>query len=152
MSHIVWTDDLNTGISVIDKQHHRIVQYINDLDDVSTSHDREQLGNVLQELVDYTLSHFAFEESLMEEAGYLFVNGHKKVHEMFTRRVSDFMQRFNMGEDITEELLSTLRSWLINHIKTDDDDYSDVVKNSMTKGQSVNDESWLSKSVKKFFG
>lgn len=151
MSHIVWSDDLNTGISVIDKQHHRIVQYINDLDDVSASHDRDQLGHVLQELVDYTLSHFAFEESLMEEAGYLFVNGHKKVHEMFTRRVSAFMQRFNMGEDITDELLSTLRSWLINHIKTDDDDYSEVVKKSMAKGRSVNDESWLSKSVKKFF-
>jgi len=152
MSHIVWTDDLNTGISVIDKQHHRIVQYINDLDDVGASHDRDQLGSVLQELVDYTLSHFAFEESLMEEADYLFVNGHKKVHDMFTRRVSDFMQRFNMGEDITEELLSTLRSWLINHIKTDDNDYADVVKNSMKRGQSVNDDSWLTKSMRRFFG
>ena len=152
MSHIVWTDDLDTGISVIDKQHHRIVQYINDLDDISATHDRDQLAAVLQDLVDYTLSHFAFEESLMEEAEYLFVNGHKKVHEMFTRRISDFMQRFKMGEDITEELLTMLRSWLINHIKTDDNDYADIVRASMKKGHSVNDDSWFAKSVRKVFG
>jgi len=66
--HIEWTEDLNTGIQVIDSQHHRIVQYINKLYDIQNTHDRKQVEQVLDELVDYTLSHFAFEESLMEAA------------------------------------------------------------------------------------
>lgn len=152
MAHIEWRDDLNTGISVIDKQHHRIVQYINELNDISRTHSREQLAHVLQELVDYTLSHFAFEESLMEEAKYPFLNGHKKVHDMFSRRVGDFMQRFSMGEDITEELLITLRSWLINHIKADDNDYAAIVKANMNVRDSRQGEGWLKHTVRHFFG
>ena len=150
MTHIEWTSSLNTDIPVIDKQHHRIVEYINNLYDISDSHDRDEVGHVLNELVDYTLSHFAFEESMMEEAGYPFIAGHKKVHELFTRRVSDFMQRFNMGEDITDELLIVLRAWLINHIKSDDNDYADVVRANMHVVSK--DSGWLSRSVKRFFG
>ena len=152
MAHIEWTDDLDTGIAVIDKQHHRIVEYINELYDMRNSTDRAALEKILQNLVDYTLSHFAFEESLMEDANYSFINGHKKVHEMFTRRVGDFMQRFNMGEDITEELLSVLKAWLINHIRSDDNDYADVVKAGMNQIDRDKGEGWLSKSLKKFFG
>ncbi|HCL3794509.1 TPA: bacteriohemerythrin, partial [Pseudomonas aeruginosa] len=33
MAHLVWQDDLNTGIQVIDNQHKRIVEMINHLHD-----------------------------------------------------------------------------------------------------------------------
>lgn len=33
MAKFVWTDQLNVGIDVIDQQHRRIVEYINQLDD-----------------------------------------------------------------------------------------------------------------------
>ena len=149
MAHIQWTDDLNTDIQVIDSQHHRIVDYINTLDDIKDTHDRDQVEKVLNELVDYTLSHFAFEESLMEDAGYPFINGHKRVHELFVKRVGDFQQRFKMGEDIAEELLAVLKSWLINHIRSDDNDYAATVRANMDNvNASKKSEGWL----KKFFG
>ncbi|MCW9013901.1 MAG: bacteriohemerythrin [Gammaproteobacteria bacterium] len=148
MAHIQWTDELNTDIQVIDSQHHRIVEYINALDDISASHDRNEVERVLGELVDYTLSHFAFEESLMEDSGYPFINGHKRVHELFVKRVGDFQQRFKMGEDITEELLTVLKSWLVNHIKSDDNDYAETVRNNMNNVNESKKEGWL----KKFFG
>lgn len=151
MAHIQWSDDLNTSIQVIDSQHHRIVQYINSLDDISSSHDRKEVERVLGELVDYTLSHFAFEESLMREANYPFIKGHKSVHDLFVKRVGDFQQRFKMNEDITDELVTVLKSWLVNHIKSDDNDYVDLVKANL--GSSHNDSAgWLTRSVKKFFG
>lgn len=152
MAHIQWTEDLNTDIQVIDSQHLRIVEYINALDDIKESHDRDEVGRVLNELVDYTLSHFAFEESLMEDAGYPFINGHKMVHELFVKRVGDFQQRFKMGEDIAEELLTVLRSWLINHIKSDDSDYAETVRHNMKNINATKEDGWLSRSVKKFFG
>ncbi|MES9906860.1 MAG: bacteriohemerythrin [Sedimenticola sp.] len=149
MSQLIWTPDLDTGISVIDKQHQRIVEYINQLNHAQHDASREEVGEVLNQLVDYTLSHFTFEEELMEESGYRFVKAHKKVHKLFVRRVSDYVERFKVGEDITEELLASLRTWLINHIKNDDNDYSEIVRENMgDDGKS----SWLSRSMKKIFG
>ena len=149
---IKWNDDLDTGIDVVDKQHRRIVDYINTLIGIRSSHDRDKEERVLNELVDYTMSHFAFEESLMEDAGYSFINGHKRVHEMFTRRVSDFMQRFKMGEDVTDELLVLLKSWLLNHIMSDDNDYAATVLKNLGSMNANSREGWLAKSVRRFFG
>jgi len=58
--------------------------------------------------VDYTLSHFAFEESLQEEAGYAYCKPHKKVHELFARKVSEYQERMDLGDDVAEELHATL--------------------------------------------
>lgn len=150
MALIEWTNDLNTGIPVIDNQHQRIVAYINKLDHAQKHHSREEVGEILDELVDYTLSHFAFEESLMEESGYTFINAHKKVHQLFVKRVADYQQRFKMGESIEEELMHTLRAWLINHIKNDDQDYVTDVHNNM-QGASDPRGGWLKRSLARFF-
>ena len=128
---IAWTNELVIGIPVIDAQHQRIVEYINSVERVQGSKDQDALGSVLDELVDYTLSHFAFEENLMQEAGYPFANAHIKVHQLFTKRVENFQTRARMGEDITTELLHVLKAWLVNHIKRDDKDYSDLVRANM---------------------
>lgn len=34
------------------------------------THNREKVGEVIDQMVDYTLTHFAFEEEMMEKAGY----------------------------------------------------------------------------------
>jgi len=129
MAKFIWTDQLNVGIEVIDQQHRRIVEYINQLDDArSNNYSREEIGFLINELVDYTISHFGFEESLQEEAGYPFLKSHQKVHELFTKRVADFQTRYNNGEDVTKGLNSLLVTWLFNHIKRDDNDYVETVK------------------------
>ena len=150
MGLIEWTEDLNTGIRVIDNQHQRIVEYINKLGHAQEHHSRKEVSEVLDELVDYTLSHFAFEESLMEESGYAYIIAHKKVHQLFVERIADYQQRFKMDEDITEELINTLRAWLINHIKNDDKDYSGEVLKKMQK-VSTRQDSWLKRSLARFF-
>jgi len=128
MAYMKWTSDLNTGIPVIDHQHQRIVEYINQLHDALEKNDRSQVGLVLEQTVEYTLSHFTFEEDLQEEAGYPFAHAHKKVHQLFCRKLAEFQERFELGEDIGRPLLTQLRTWLINHIKRDDADYVEAVK------------------------
>ncbi|QNN59195.1 bacteriohemerythrin [Diaphorobacter ruginosibacter] len=128
MALLVWLPELDTGIDEIDRQHRRIVEYINTLHELRSTHDREALGNVIGEMVDYTISHFVFEESLMESAGYLFSGPHKKVHELFTRRVAEMQTRFEAGEDVTAELHGMLSRWLFNHIRNEDHGYIDTAK------------------------
>lgn len=128
MALLVWQDDLNTGIEVIDQQHRRIVEMLNHLYNAQRSMERTVVGEVIDELVDYTLSHFAFEEELMEEAGYAFCAAHKRVHEVFVKRVSEYRMRFQAGEDITDELRTMLSRWLFNHIRNEDHGYVDSAK------------------------
>lgn len=153
MPYMVWHDDLDTGIKVIDNQHKRIVEMINHLHDAMDHGDRKQLSDILDELVDYTLSHFTFEESLMEDAHYEFTRAHKRVHEVFVKRVSDYRLRFRAGEDIGAELLHTLSHWLFNHIRNDDKAIVDSVRRHMHEmGSGEHEGGWLSRSLKRFFG
>lgn len=151
MAHIDWTPDLDTQIEVIDRQHRRIVDYINALDDAVEAGDRTQVARVLEQLVDYTLSHFAFEESLMEDAGYRFVNAHRRVHEVFTKRIADYQRRFAGGEDIGAELQKTLQTWLLNHIRNDDNDYAADVRRNMGEVE-PSAAGWLKRRLARFFG
>ena len=128
MAILNWVPELETGIAEIDTQHKRILDYINRLYELRQTHDRVGLGEVISEMVDYTMSHFAFEESMIESAVYMFAGPHKRVHELFTRKVAEMQSRFEGGEDVTEELHGMLSRWLFNHIRNEDHGYIDSVK------------------------
>ena len=73
---------------------------------------QDVVGPVLDELVDYTISHFAFEESLQEECGYQHAKPHQAVHEMFVKRVAKFQEKHYAGEDVALQLHAMLSTWL----------------------------------------
>ena len=148
-----WTVELDTGIEVIDHQHRQIVDFINQLEAANIAKDKAKIKDVVDACVDYTLSHFAFEESLQEEAGYKYCKPHKKVHELFTRKVAEYQQRVDLGDDVADELHGMLSRWLINHIKRDDADYVAAVKSNMVeiiKEKEVKEEAkgWFSRFFK----
>ena len=126
-----WVQDYNTGIDVIDDQHKRILDFINQIDDVSDQKDRAQIKQILDNIIDYTQSHFTFEESLQEEAGYKYRVPHKRVHDLFIKRIEGYRDRFEQGQSIENELHEVLSKWLINHIQHDDADYVGSVKTNM---------------------
>lgn len=149
MARIEWTEDLNTGIDEIDQQHQRIVDYINALDDARKKDDIKKIAQVIDDTVDYTISHFGFEESMLEDAGYNLLRPHKKVHELFIKRISDMQKRFKAGEDVSQELHNLLGRWLIGHIKHDDYAYRDCVK----KYLKIDDRTSQKKTwMERFFG
>lgn len=148
MFYFTWEPSFETGIDIIDSQHKRIVDYINALHEAMNAKQPAKVEEVLDQLVDYTITHFTFEESLMEKAGYLHFEAHKKVHEAFTNRILEYKQRYAAGEDVSKKLLSDLRIWLTNHIKQEDKNYVPDVQAGMKKIE----KGWLSKTLSKFFG
>jgi hemerythrin len=128
MAALQWIPELDLGIPEIDRQHRRICDYVNRLDDIRRTHDREQLALVIGDMVDYTMSHFAFEEGLMEDSGYAFAAPHKRVHELVTRKVAALKERFDKGEDVGEELHGLLSRWLFNHIRSEDRGFAETAK------------------------
>lgn len=86
----------------------------------------------------------------MENAKYPYLGPHQKVHGLFIKKVSSFIERFKIGEDITNELLAMLQKWLINHIKHADGDSSKPVAKCLNK--LAKKKGWLARTVTRFFG
>ncbi len=152
MSYITWSEELNTGITVIDKQHRRIVDLINELHFAhGRGSSRDAIGKVIRDMIDYTITHFTFEEELQNEAGYQFSKAHKRVHEMFIKKVREYEERFKAGEDVALEVSEMLQKWLVNHIKNDDDDYTPVVRKKLSS-EGETSSGWLAGALGRFFG
>ena len=129
-----WDPSLSVGIDVIDNQHRRIIDYINELEAARMSNDREKVSDVLMGLVDYTRTHFVYEEELMRQAGYPLSDGHKKVHDAFVAHTIKYVRLHEDGQDVTRKLSSDLQVWLTNHIKKDDKDFAPYLARTKKKG------------------
>jgi len=151
MAYLDWKDELNTGISVIDGQHKRIVTYINQLHDVNESNADSDVTEIITALVDYTISHFAFEESLLEDAGYKILTEHVHKHDDFRNKIYAFKKSAEAGESVAEALLELLHDWLFGHILTEDGQYVPVVSQYLDKLEADQNSGWLKKRVKDFF-
>ncbi len=128
-----WLAEYDLGIKVIDDQHKRIVDYINELEKAKDMGNSGFTSFALNGLLDYTLTHFQFEEKLQEKAGYPYLKAHKRIHAIFIKRIASFRERFNGGENVTEELLDMLRTWLVGHIKGDDRDYRELFQTNIMR-------------------
>lgn len=151
MSYIQWSNELATGIGVIDSQHKRIIHYINQLEDARALNEPDLVREVLINLTDYTLSHFAFEESLMEDAGYEAAAIHAKTHDSFKEKINTYTERFKAGEDVAEELSKLLKLWLIEHIANDDSSYTPSVLKNIPGINSEKNSGWLTRKLHLFF-
>lgn len=148
---IKWTKDMKIGLDVIDNQHRQLVDYINELEEVD-EHNSTAVSKVLNDVIDYTISHFSFEERLQNEAGYMFAAPHKQGHDEFVKRVIQYKERHDSGEIIASELYNMLCIWLVRHIQRDDRDYVANVKENMQKIlNNKNEGSWFSRTLSVFF-
>ena len=79
-------------------------------------------------MVFYTVSHFEAEESLMKKYDYPGYEEHKSIHQKITQQVLSFQKKIQEGDvDLTEELMTFLKDWLIDHILGVDKKYSDYL-------------------------
>ena len=127
MGQVSWSDDLSVGIDVIDTQHRRIVDYINQLHDIQDNPDRGVVGEVIENLIDYTYTHFAFEETMLEDAAYPLLDVHQKIHAQFIERIGQFKARYAAGENVAQNLCDMLAAWLFDHIREEDQAYAATV-------------------------
>ncbi|WP_111895507.1 bacteriohemerythrin [Acinetobacter sp. MB5] len=128
-----WNESYNIGIDVIDHQHRQILDYINALDQIRISGDRHKIQEILDDLIDYTQSHFSFEENLLEQVMYQYLPSHKGIHDIFVKRLNEYRHRFAKGEAVENDLHRLLSKWLINHIQHDDQDYVLSVRENMLR-------------------
>jgi len=124
---IEWDDSkLSVGIEAIDTQHKKWVDIMNELDDAILSMKGQKvLGKIFSEMVEYVHYHFAEEEKLMKELDYVGLDEHKKIHDIFRKRVEKYQRDFQSGELLLcSQVMSTLKNWLVDHIMVEDKKYA----------------------------
>lgn len=154
MTDIKWEESFNTGIQEIDVQHKQLVSYLNDLHQAILDSNAKATALVIEELIDYTQTHFIFEEQLMKSANYEFFFAHQRVHELFAARVMRYKRRFDNGEDVATDLYNLLKRWLINHILHDDQNFAKVVLAAKEK-EAFQEKSGFQRivyTIRQFFG
>lgn len=93
------------------------------------------MRSILDELVEYTKSHFGFEEQMMKRHGYPDYEPHVKAHKALITQISDIYENFrNNRSCIGLETFVFLKDWLVNHIMRTDKKYSPYIQKSMSNG------------------
>lgn len=118
---IVWNEDLETGISILDEQHHAIFELINGLDGYKKS--KEDFYNLILEIQKYVYSHFSTEEEYMRYMNYPEYNNHKLSHDKFISDYQNIVKRFYTAPDVMEvanELINFIENWLKGHYSNED--------------------------------
>jgi hemerythrin len=130
MAFFVWTDKYSVGIQQIDDQHKRLVELVNDLYEAMTAgRGSEVLGTVFNNLLVYTRTHFAEEETLMQQCGFPGFSEHKQLHERLTQQVIDLGEQFRDGRNsLTVPVATFLKDWLVKHIQGTDKKYVPFLK------------------------
>ena len=120
-----WSPSLSVGLVCIDDQHKVLVDLINELyQKMNGNAAQAAIGSVLTKLIDYTETHFKFEEDLFAKHGYEHIDAHMEIHRKLVAQLLDFQKEFKTGKaDISLELMEFLKDWLINHIKKTDTKY-----------------------------
>lgn len=119
-----WSDDLSVGVSEIDSQHKELINRVNNLlEAMKEGKAKAHLGQVLQFLEDYVVTHFGTEEKYMTKYGYPSFDQHKSQHVAFVQDFSGLKKEFE-SDGASSALVIRLQrqvcDWLVSHItKTD---------------------------------
>lgn len=145
---IKWSDDLSVGIEEIDRQHKVLVGLVNKMHEaIHKRHGSEVVEEILAELANYTVIHFATEESIMGILGYPDYEEHHEIHEDLVQQVVELQKKVASGKtSVSFELLHFLKIWLTKHILNEDMAYSDffIAAGAKTKTRKA---SWLKKLI-----
>lgn len=115
-----WNANFETGIAVIDKQHLKLVELLNQLASYLISGVNEsELKRVFDALTDYAVYHFKTEEAIWKK--YLSADemliAHEKTHQDFLGEVLKLQseQSAQPSDSVIDEIVSFLTHWLGRH-------------------------------------
>jgi diguanylate cyclase (GGDEF)-like protein/hemerythrin-like metal-binding protein len=121
MKSFVWSDIYETGVELVDDQHQKLVELINQFGSLLTQN-QVRSGDILQvlkQLLEYAKHHFNDEETYMAELKIdaRHFNPHVDAHNAFLEEVGMLYAGFDSENiDAARHLLEFLIHWLAYHI------------------------------------
>ena len=121
-----WKEEYEVGVVEIDEQHQKLIDIANRVYELMRNElalDKyDQIVEILQELKEYTVYHFHFEEGLMQKARYKKRFSHKILHQNFLAQVEavDLSAVDENQEAYLIQIMDFIANWLIDHIVGED--------------------------------
>ena len=126
MAIFEWNDSYSVGNAVVDDQHRKLVEMINDLDQAfSVGQETAAINNLYGKLANYAQLHFKTEEEMMlaghcDESHF---RRHKGEHHDFVQMVSNMHEALDTADtQVADAILDYLIKWLMHHIMGEDKD------------------------------
>jgi hemerythrin len=121
-----WKDIYSVNVAEIDKQHKKLFKIGEKISDLVLANDEfdhyDEIMDILQELKEYTLYHFGYEEKLMEQYGYKETDPHKIEHIFLIKKLEKLQKKDidTKQKEAVIELIAFISDWIAGHIlKTD---------------------------------
>ncbi|AXS79733.1 bacteriohemerythrin [Dechloromonas sp. HYN0024] len=116
-----WDDNFDTGLPKVDEQHRQLVRMLNELaGHIAFKDDVDRLDKLFEQLADYTVYHFGYEEGIWHTylADDPYEHEHRKSHEAFIDEVARLRSSLTTRPltEVADEALSFLARWLASHI------------------------------------
>jgi hemerythrin len=108
-----WEETFSTGDDAIDLQHKTVFELSNAF---LQANGKDQLAMALANLLDYVVSHFAYEEALMEQMYMADHQEHILSHRLLTERLKTLQGRLSNDSLDRMELSLFLNHWTSTHI------------------------------------
>lgn len=126
MEKLVWNEQLNIGVEIVDKAHANIFRIAGRMIELI-----EQEGNYrtacregLKYLEEYSMRHFSEEEAYMRSVRYSGYARHKEIHDAFRDQtlvsLKKTLELSGYSRAGAQRFLAVLLGWLTGHIMTDD--------------------------------
>lgn len=121
IKHFVWKKAYEIGIGEIDREHQRLFEIGNEIEDIDDPvKEMDRLKRALYDLFEYMKEHFAHEEAVMEKINYPHLEEHRKMHQHLTEELNNILKNtkgFNLLED---KLVKLIKEWIVEHIEEHD--------------------------------
>jgi hemerythrin-like metal-binding protein len=115
-------EQLSVGHEAIDLEHRVQVGLVDAIAEaVEQSRGQTFISGLVEKLYDFTNTHFLSEQLLMRLHSFPGYEAHVREHDRLIDQLGKLRRGIETGETApTLEILSTLRRWLLGHIRTDD--------------------------------
>jgi hemerythrin len=118
MTFIIWGPEYFLGIPLIDAQHEKLFEVINNYHDSEISTDV-----AFDALISYINFHFKTEEYYFEKFNYKFTLEHEASHEYYKKTIMQLQEKYlknRLKNNTREEIEIFVKEWISNHIKLGD--------------------------------
>ena len=119
---IIWDDFYSVGFELIDDQHKKLIDMINDLyASFISGQAQEKAPGIVDEMVNYTDYHFKTEERFFDKYNYPETEKHKEIHQSFVDKAVELKLGLESKQvTVSYDIMNFLRQWLIDHILKED--------------------------------
>jgi hemerythrin-like metal-binding protein len=119
---MVWKNDYSVGVVKFDDDHVIILNLIDTyLTQSDSGLDLNTVRFIIDQLGDYSQTHFKDEEEYMEKIGYPRLNDHRRRHHEMLDQLTYIRDQCEKGEaSVVEVTAKFLHDWWDNHILIED--------------------------------